>query len=92
MKIDHPYACNVCQVQKKETNHWWKAFLLRGVEDELKTTGIVVVPWEVNEVRGPAPTFEPIKSLLVDNADAHLCGRECATKYISKTLFQEANR
>jgi hypothetical protein len=44
------------------------------------------VPWEVGTVH-PSGVDRGIELLLVDKADAHLCGEECAMKYVSKHLF-----
>jgi hypothetical protein len=81
MKIGQPYACDVCQTPKKEANHWWKAFLLK-IDGAIAS--VLVVGWDVNRITAPGGQ---IQTLTVEDADAHLCGEECALKYISKNLF-----
>lgn len=50
MKIDS-YACDVCQVQKKAANHWWRGYKLSDAQ------GVVIVEWDSTTVE-PVENFE----------------------------------
>jgi hypothetical protein len=77
-------ACDVCRVQKKESNHWYKAYLLdRDANNRL--SGIMVLEWDINSITQPLHRVE----LLPENADAHLCGADCASRWISKILLAQ---
>ena len=72
-KVD-TYACNVCQVQKKEANHWMHGHLIG--------TGVAIFPWGMATV----PEDPGMIALTIDNADAHLCGLEHALQWAGKEL------
>jgi hypothetical protein len=87
-KVD-TYACNVCQVQKKEANHW--------LHGHVVGAGIVLIPWsEKWTVGGDLRVVEgtAIKSAkcmaAIENADAHLCGLEHAMQWAAKELGKPA--
>ncbi len=75
-KID-TWACDICARQKKEANHWILGFA--GAQVRVNREG-------VEEIY--AMTFGV--SVWTEHgakvASAHLCGIECATKWISKEL------
>lgn len=72
MKVE-TYACDICGAQRKDANHWFKAYRLNGV------VGIVIVSWEVTVVSG--------KLELSVHSEAHLCGADCVTQWLSKNLL-----
>ena len=65
------FCCDVCQVQKKDANRWWTAYRVAG--------GLSILSFHSD------PPGE--KDLIDEVEPAHLCGEECAMKYISKNLF-----
>lgn len=72
MKVE-TFACDVCQVQKKDANHWWKVTTREGIA--------VIAAWEVTTFDGIAP------NVISEDKTAHLCGGECVVKYIGKNLL-----
>lgn len=71
MKID-TYACDVCNTQKKETNHWFKAKVYEDVHMKLRTRSIQITQWDTN---------------YPEHSDSkHFCGIPCALKWIGKEL------
>ena len=77
MKIDS-FACDVCGKQKKEANHWFRGRELPS------SAGVVIVQWDVERAVIDGD------SLVLDlNKDAHLCGAECATQWLSKNLLTQ---
>ena len=82
MKIE-TFACDVCKVQKKDANHWFKVYILRPLRSKSddrapEPTGFVVTTWEAEK---PTMTNGDIGEA------GHICGHNCATQYISKKLF-----
>jgi len=75
MKID-THACDICKVQKREVNHWFKAFTFQHVvKGKEGLMGIQILPWEAEFPR----VFE-------DSNVIHLCGIECAMKWSGREL------
>lgn len=77
MKVE-TYACDQCKTQKKDANHWFKAYRFEDVQ------GVAIVPWKAESVyiAGGGTV-----SAVTENADAHLCGANCVTEWLSKNLF-----
>lgn len=73
------YACDICSTQKKNTNRWWKVFLLKG--DEGQPAGVVMLEWDINEVTTSKARFG---GFTTEDADAHLCGVGHLMEWISK--------
>lgn len=42
MKVD-TFACDICAVQKKEVNHWFKGCIFL---DKMRTRSIQISPWD----------------------------------------------
>ena len=76
------YQCDQCKTQKKETNAWWKVFLLDADKDDVNV-GVVILKWEINSITRPFSHPE----VLPDKADAHLCGANCVTEWLSRNLL-----
>lgn len=83
-KVD-TYACNVCQVQKKEANHWFHAHVVG--------SGVVLIPWSEAwtiggelRVHSESSDEKGLVAAQVANADAHLCGLEHALQWAGKQL------
>jgi len=75
------YACNICSTQKKETNRWFKVFLIKGEGD--KPAGVLLLEWDA------LPNTDPVLSATksdfeVEHADAHLCGLPHLLEWVSK--------
>ena len=51
MKIDS-YACDVCQVQKKAANHWWRGYKL------MDRQGVVIIEWDGLPTADSVENFE----------------------------------
>jgi hypothetical protein len=69
-----------CEHTKRETNHWWKMYLLDRRDDTFG--GIVIVPWDVD---GFDSLGRPALR-LPEQADYHLCGEQCMTRKLSELL------
>jgi hypothetical protein len=76
------FACDICKTQKKDANHWWVVFQ---TYPENNHNGIMLLPWETEKVflADAETTIHP----TVSKADAHLCGVDCVTKWLSQNLF-----
>ena len=72
MKID-TWACDICKIQKKETNHWFRGLELDSCSpDEKPVRCIQILPWE-------AKLPETVEC-------SHLCGIECVMKWCGREL------
>jgi hypothetical protein len=71
MKVD-TYKCDVCNVQKQTSNHWW---LLRLVPDQNSSEplGANILRWDADD---------PLNSDF-----EHICGADCVTQWLSKNLL-----
>lgn len=69
MKVE-TYACDRCHVQKKDVNHWFRAYKL------MRKQGVVIIEWDAT------PTGDE-----VEDFEAHLCGANCVTEWLSKNLL-----
>jgi len=81
MKVE-TYACDLCGVQKKAANRWWKVFLLQSAINDA-TVGVLTVEWDVNSITKPLARAD----LLPERADAHLCGSQHVLEWIQKQLL-----
>lgn len=84
MKIEIPWACDQCRVHKKESNHWYLGFILR---NHTSIVGIQIVEWGITGVEMGEQVRLSMEVLPVDAADAHLCGANCVTEWLSKNLL-----
>jgi hypothetical protein len=69
-KID-TYKCELCSNQKKEVNHWFIVFLLKGEGNVLKPT-LSILSW--NET-----------TAAMQHAQ-HLCGIECLQRFVTQKV------
>jgi len=70
MKVE-TFACDVCQVQKKAANHWWRVYA------PLPEGGVLVLPWDSGlQLPGYLEAKEP----------AHICGENHVLQWISEHL------
>lgn len=74
MRTEAGFKCNVCGEPKRETNHWWKGYLINWDTME-RPAGIMIVQWHVAVER---------------ETDIHLCGEACATKKLSEVMTKPA--
>lgn len=84
MKVE-TYACDVCGIQKKDANRWWKVAFLAGGADKQKRLGVLITSWNVDpitQLKSPQTFNAPLLNV------ADVCGEECAMKFISKNLFR----
>jgi len=72
------FACDICKIHKKESNHWFEGYLLGG---KANSTGVQIHKW------GSSPLTAEVTAPSPEQADAHLCGQECAAKFLSTYLF-----
>ncbi len=75
MKVNS-WQCDICGVQKKDANRWWKVYSLEG------DRGILIAPWDA--VRVSLTDEQPV-FLALDDA-VHLCGEQHVMEWLSKTL------
>lgn len=73
MKIDIPWACDTCGIQKKPSNRWWMAVLQHNNDMGEQVVGVSVTEWE----HGGDPEL----------SDAHLCGESCVVQWLSKHVL-----
>lgn len=66
------YVCDECGVEKREANHWFKAYPWHSGHFE-------IARWDANCV---APHDAP----LVERIALHLCSEQCAAKAMSKAI------
>lgn len=71
-------TCEICSVQKKNTNHWWTAYSLK--DEYGRPAGTMIIPfgspviaWPFKKAKLPAPT-------------AHLCGQAHVQVWMEKQL------
>ena len=64
------YNCDVCGIQKKESNHWWYVRTIPDSELEVNSYW-QIMPWDY-----PAENPEVV----------HLCGVSCAIRHLSAFL------
>jgi len=81
MAVVETYSCDICNTQKKDANHWWKAFLLKDQRGAI--VGFVVLDWNASPITDPVLNSDR-SELSVNKADAHLCGAEHLMKWITK--------
>jgi hypothetical protein len=70
VKVD-TYACDVCQTQKKDTNHWWLMWIREVDEPRFEVPAMELTPWNTS---------------ALDKAAIHLCGEACVAKKVSEFL------
>ena len=70
MKTTPGFECDVCAVPKRDTNHWWKGYLVKRDGTD-HPAGLLLVAWDV-----VVDSDEPM----------HLCGEACATKKLSEVM------
>jgi len=58
------YRCDICKVEKQETNHWYKGYHRSSASD---LNGIMIVSWNTNKITAGV-------TLELGKPDAHLCG------------------
>ncbi len=75
MKVE-TCACDICGVQKKETNHWWKAYLA------VDGSGVLVT--RLDDQSSLSLRNDPTQQW---DAAADLCGAQHVLEYLSKNLF-----
>lgn len=80
MKVE-TYACDQCKTQKKATNHWFRAYRVKDSTTENDQAGILILTWDAKS-ETVASGFNDIES-----ANAHLCGANCVTEWLSKNLL-----
>lgn len=83
------FKCDVCQVEKTASNHWFKGYLIDAGElnspmaSVQKSAGIMIIPWDVK-------TFStPFKNHGLPEADAHLCGEQHAIQWANQQLSRK---
>lgn len=65
------WQCDVCNIQKTESNHWW--LLTPTDSDREGIHGIQLVAWELGDATAAGVI--------------HLCGASCVTKWLSESLL-----
>jgi len=70
MKVD-TFSCDVCGELRKDTNHWFLAFSNFG-KPEFTITEVALKVWSEHEAKF--------------GGYVHLCGIECATKFVAREL------
>jgi len=75
------YRCDICNIEKQQSNHWLKGYLLYA--ESAVSSGIIIVPWLSDDV---AMTDEGQVRLRLLKPGAHLCGEAHAIKWASKNL------
>ncbi len=85
MKRTLVYNCGVCGVERKESNHWTLARVAGTVHLAVKPNGMLT---------GVATVMLFTWSDAVAEADGteHLCGTECTSKFVAKTMAQAGDR
>lgn len=78
------YRCDICSIEKQQSNHWLKGYLLYA--ESTGAGGIIIVPWASDDV---AMTDEGQVRLRLLEADAHLCGEAHAIEWASKNLAKK---
>lgn len=68
-KVPHPFTCDICSIQKQDSNRWWKGYVIK--DENGKVIGILVVPWDTKEIFGKT----------LGTADSHLCGEGHAVRW-----------
>lgn len=72
------YCCDICGAEKKETNHWFRAWPIL-IDGNAVATFVII--WDLSAANILAP-----HALSVKQVPAHLCGEACVTRWQAKTL------
>ena len=86
-KITNPYICDVCSTQKQPSNGWF-IFVDTLTSPPMETVNAAAQQPPRHDMQ-QAPKIEifPWDKSLADCPDVkHLCGAECASKLIARTL------
>jgi len=75
------YRCDICKVEKQQSNHWLKGYLL----SDGALTGVIVVPW----TSGDLGLTEQGARVKLNKPDAHLCGEAHANRVGKQESIQE---
>lgn len=70
------YRCDICQIEKQDTNHWWKGYSLGGGK-------FLVAPWDVTD--WPSTQIGDTTPVEI----AHLCGHAHVTQWVNSKLRKE---
>lgn len=65
------FFCDVCGVEKKESNHWWRILLFKNNPK----APLQLYPWDGNRI-------EPAEHLT----QLHLCGHGCVMQKVSEFM------
>jgi hypothetical protein len=76
----HTVICDVCRAQKKETNNWWKGYILDDRDDDNHTRGAIILGFDVESFSSP------FRQVRLPKPDAHLCGIDCAMRWLARIL------
>lgn len=79
-------TCNMCNTLKRETNHWWKGYIVETVDanGEHKPIGVLILPIDAERI------VWPIFRQQLPSASVHLCGEEHAQKWQGQELHKIA--
>lgn len=86
------WKCDSCGIEKLPSNHWWKIFFTwsspqtEDVEARQGADGVVILAFDKDEITEPkdfGSGYTPKK------ADAHICGQNCITKWMSENLLSK---
>ena len=79
------YRCDICNIEKQESNHWWKGYIFTDEEDD--TIALTITPWAIENLE-TVSIFEQSKVKL-PKPDAHLCGEAHAIEWASRNLAKK---
>jgi len=83
MSEQRTFRCDICKVEKKETNHWWKGYLIAGDEAHKFNAGIMVLPWDLPSQLSTDDNPMPPDVMATEK---HLCGEQHVAEWVSQNL------
>jgi hypothetical protein len=73
------YRCDICNIEKQESNHWWKGYILDATP--IQSRGLMVIPWLSFDLG-----LSDGGRIKLQKPDVHLCGEAHAIEWASKNL------
>jgi len=76
------YRCDICNIEKQESNHWLKGYVLDG--SPAHANGIIIIPWLSCDLG-----LSDGGRVMLQKPDAHLCGEAHAIEWASRNLAKK---
>jgi len=85
MKVD-TYKCDICGIEKKDANHWWKA---AEVTQDGKPAGIIISQWKTRFYVPTIPEMQAYRNFFDAGRESHFCGENHVFQWVSEKLTMQ---